>query len=214
MVVPRKEIPESAFKELLEDLTMKPLAVNNYRNNCGTGRTQAFGVVNRRCLPPDYSRQNWLRPYTYFLLKKFADEYVDISWNAVTVNMDYRAAPHYDKNNVGDSFLVAFGNFTGGELEIHEGPSLGFWNIRHKSIQMDFSKVLHSVRSFEGQRISLVFYWYDLKGTVLPPCDVRYQEGRWWFYRGEQRLSKGSGLPHPLRKDRMPPNQNDLGGFA
>lgn len=199
------EIPEYAFYELLADLTLHPLPVNHYRNSSGSGRSQAFGVVGRRCLKPDYSRQNWLRPYTLSLLKEFADQYVDISWNAITVNMDYKAAPHYDKNNVGESYLVAFGNYTGGELEIHEGSSLGFWNIRHKPIKMDFSKVLHSVRDFEGQRISLVFYWYDLRGVELPPWSVRYENGKYFFYRGDEKITKENGLPHPLRKNKTPP---------
>jgi len=114
--------------------------------------------------------------------------------------MNYRAGPHRDKNNVGDSVLVAFGDFTGGELEIHEGDLSGVHDIRHKPIQTDFSKVLHSVRSFEGNRISLVYYWYDLKGVVLPPCDVRFIDGQYRFFRGDVMIHKKTGLPHPLRK--------------
>jgi hypothetical protein len=187
----------------LEELTAKPLTVNRYRNVAGEGRTQSFGVVGRRCLKPDYSRQNWFRPYLFKLLQDFADQYVDISWNAVTVNQNYRAGPHYDKHNVGDSFLVAFGEYTHGELEIHEGEYLGLHNVRHKPIKMDFSKVLHSVKNFEGNRFSLVFYWYDLRGATLPPCSVREENGKWEFYRGEERIDKKTGLPHPLRKSRQ-----------
>jgi hypothetical protein len=197
------EIPSSAFTALLNDLTNRPLTINKYRNQAGDGRSQAFGVVGRRCLKPDYSRQNWLRPYTFKLLKDFADQYVDVSWNAVTVNMNYKAAPHYDKNNVGDSFLVAFGDYTGGELEIHEGDSSGLWDIRHKPIVKNFSTILHSVKEFEGKRFSLVYYLYDLKGAVLPPCSVKEENGEWYFYRGDEKILKKTGLPHPLRKVRV-----------
>lgn len=198
-------IPEAAFRDLYLELYDHPLPVNKYRNIAGTGRSQTFGVVNRRCLPPDYSRQCWLRPYLFKLLLDFAETYVDISWNAVTVNQDYRAAPHYDKNNVGDSFLVAFGNYTGGELEIHEGPSLGFKDIRHKPIKMDFSKVLHSVRPFEGHRYSLVFYKYDLGTTELPSCSVKKLGDKWRFFRGDQLILPSRGLPHPLQKKILTP---------
>lgn len=197
------DIPESAFVPLLEELTARPISVNKYRNKSGTGRSQAFGIVGKRCLKPDYSRQNWLRPYVYKLLKDFADQYVDISWNAVTVNQNYQASPHYDKHNVGDSYLVAFGDFTGGELEIHEGECLGLHDIRHKPMKMNFSKVLHSVKDFQGSRFSLVFYWYDLRGNEVPPCSVRQENGQWFFYRGEERIMKKTGLPHPLRKSRV-----------
>lgn len=193
-------IPESAFTALFNDLTERPLAVNEYRARAGAGRSQTFGVVGRRCLKPDYSRQNWLRPYTYKLLKEFADQYVDISWNAITVNMNYQAAPHRDRHNIGKSFLVAFGEYSGGELEIHEGESSGLWDIRHQPIVMDFSKVLHSVKSFEGKRYSLVFYWYDMKDTVVPPCSVRNVNGVWRFFRGEEMILPKKGLPHPLHK--------------
>lgn len=194
------EIPAGAFLKLYEELTLKPIEVNYYRKRTGEGRSQTFGVVGRRCLKPDYSRQNWLRPYLFHLLREFANEYVDISWNAITVNMNYKAGPHRDRHNVGDSYLVSFGNFEGGELEIHEGDLSGVHDIRHKPIVTDFSKVLHSVRSFSGTRMSLVYYWYDLKDTVLPPCDVRQVDGVWRFFRGDEMIDKKKGLPHPLRK--------------
>ena len=177
-----------------------PLGVNYYRKKTGVGRSQTFGVVGRRCLPVDYSRQNWLRPYTLKLLKDFADQYVDISWNAITVNVNYKADPHYDRHNIGNSYLVAFGNFVGGELELHEGPNQGLWDIDRKPMVADFSKILHSVKNFEGERMSLVFYWYDLKGVQLPPWDVKLVNGEWRFFRGDEMIDKKKGLPHPLRR--------------
>ena len=193
-------IAPEAFTEIVEELTRQPITLNRYRNIAGEGRSQTFGVVGRRCLKPDYSRQNWLRPYLFKLLCEFGHRYVDISWNAITVNQNYRAGPHYDKNNVGESYLVAFGNFTGGELELHKEEGLELLDIRHKPVRMDFSKVLHSVSGFEGQRFSLVFYWYDLKGAELPPCSVKEVNGKWQFFRGEEMITKKKGLPHPLRK--------------
>ena len=194
------EVPEEAFTAIRHELERKPIPINRYRNVAGEGRSQTMGVVGRRCLKPDYSRQNWLRPYLFKLLRDFADQYVDISWNAITINQNYKAGPHYDKNNVGDSYLVAFGNYEGGELEIHEGEASGLHNIRHKPIIKNFSTILHSVRNFQGQRYSLVFYWYDLKGAVLPPCDVRLVNGEWRFFRGDEMITPKTGLPHPLRK--------------
>ena len=194
------EIPASAFLAIEQELLRQPIAINRYRNTAGTGRSQTMGVVGRRCLKPDYSRQNWLRPYLFKLLLDFADNYVDLSWNAITINQNYKAGPHYDKNNVGDSYLVAFGNYTGGELEIHEGEASGLHNIRHKPIIKNFSTILHSVKNFEGNRYSLVFYWYDLKGVTLPPCSVRQEGDKWYFYRGEEKITRDKGLPHPLRR--------------
>lgn len=193
-------IPGYEFQELLDHLMKHPIPINQYRNKAGAGRSQTFGVVGRRCLPPDYSRMNWLRPYTYKLLCDFAAKHVTIPWNAITVNEDYQALPHYDRHNVGYSFLVAFGPYKGGELEIHEGPLKGVHNIKHDSIMCNFSTVLHSVRPFEGKRFSLVFYMYDLKGKELPPASVKEENGEYYFYRGDDKILRNVGLPHPLRK--------------
>jgi hypothetical protein len=193
-------LPESAFSEILQELQTKPLAVNHYRNQAGDGRSQAFGIVNRRCLPPDYSRQNWLRPKLYKHLLDFAATWVDLSFNAVTVNQNYRADKHYDKHNRGHSFLVAFGDYTGGELEIHEGPLKGLHDVRHTPLVADFSTILHSVRPFEGNRYSLVFYnFWTPRLPPLPPATVKEEKGAYFFYRGDQKITTKTGLAHPLR---------------
>ena len=196
-------IPEDAFNDLLLELTSHPLPVNTERNIAGMGRSQAFGIVNRRMASPDYSRMCWFRPYLYKLLMDFAAKYVTVPWNAITVNDSYAAKPHKDKGNVGNSFLVAFGPYTGGALKIHEGTSAGYWNIRHQPLILDFSQVLHSVEDFEGRRFSLVFYTAkERKGSSfadLPPPRVVQENGEWVFYRGDVKIDRKIGLPHPLK---------------
>ena len=194
-------IPKEAFEEIFLELKRKPLDRNDYRNKSGSGVSQAFGIVNKRSLPPDYSRQSWLRPYLHKILWDFGRQYVDISFNSVTVNMNYKADKHRDKNNKGDSFLVAFGDYTGGRLLIHEGDLSGAHNIQYRPIKTDFSKVLHSVEEWDGERFSLVYYTFARKGIVpqLPPCSIREENGQYWFYRGDEKITKKNGLPHPLR---------------
>ena len=194
-------IPASAFQDIIQELRDHPLPVNNYRNIAGEGRSQAFGPVNRRCLPPDYSRQCWLRPKLYKLLLDFADQYVDIPYTSITVNQNYKADKHRDKNNCGDSFLVAFGDFTGGQLKIYEGEFKGTHDIRYNPIVTDFSKVLHSVEPFEGERYSLVFYTLQSRVPLdLPPPSVELINNKWTFKRGDKVCN---GLPHPLRKKNL-----------
>ena len=193
-------LPVSAFTALQEELERQPLTVNNYRIRTGVGRSQTFGIVRRRCLPPDYSRQNWLRPYLFKLLTDFADQYVDISWNAITVNQGYKAGPHYDRHNVGDSYLVAFGEYEGGELLLHHDDVVTeYVDVCRQPIITDFSKVLHSVADFQGSRYSLVFYWTPQPDN-LPDWAVRKVNDEWRFFRGDQMLTRRNGLPHPLRK--------------
>lgn len=193
-------IETSAFDDLITELKRQPLQENKYRDRAGSGRSQAFGIVNRRCLPPDYSRQNWLRPYLYHLLLEFGKKYVQIPFNSITVNQNYRADKHRDKNNRGESFLVGFGSYTGGDLLIHEGDLSGNHSIWCKPIVADFSKILHSVAQFTGERYSLVFYWFENSRSVpLPPASVKRDGDKWFFYRGEEKITREKGLPHPLR---------------
>jgi len=190
-------IPHETFQPIIDELKRRPLEYNAYRDKAGKGLSQAFGLVNRRCLPPDYSRQNWKRAYLYHLLLDFGEKYVDISYNAITLNQNYRASPHYDKGNLGMSYLVAFGSYTGGDLLIHEGDLSGNHNIWCNPICTDFSKVLHSVDFFVGDRFSVVYYWLDIGDKQYPPPSVRFEDDKWVFYRGDEKITKG--LPHPLR---------------
>lgn len=195
-------IPSEAFADILQELQQRPIAVNKYRDTAGSGRSQTLGLVNRRCLPVDYSRQNWLRPKLLFHLQEFAQKYVDVSWNAITINQNYRCSPHRDKGNYGDSFLVAFGSYEGGDLVIHEGDLSGHHNICYNPIKTDFSKVLHSVDNFTGDRYSLVFY--KLKTTKmpsepLPEGKAVFENGKYVFKRGGVIINQKEGLSHPLR---------------
>jgi hypothetical protein len=183
------------FKEILEELQRLPISQNKYRNKSGAGRSQCFGVVNRRSLPPDYSRQGWLRPYLYKLLLDFGAKHVTHPFTSITVNDNYIAAPHKDKGNIGISTVVAFGDYTGGELELLEGDQKGIYCVRHIPLTTDFSKVLHRVKEFEGSRYSLVFFTAR-KSEGLPPASVREVEGKLAFFRGEELIK---GLPHPLK---------------
>jgi len=183
------------FSEIVKELERQPITINKYRNVAGDGRSQAFGVVGRRGLPPDYSRQCWLRPYLYKLLLDFGSKHITHPFTSITVNQNYKAAPHKDKGNVGLSTVVAFGEYEGGTLEIFEGEKKGVWDVKHQPITTDFSKALHSVRDFTGNRYSLVYYT-SKKSEGLPPGSVREVDGKWAFFRGEEQVK---GLPHPLK---------------
>lgn len=210
------EVPPEAFNDIIKELEAHPIEMNYYRSKSGRGRSQAFGLVNRRSLPPDYCRMCWRRPYLYKLLLDFAEKYVPIPFTSITLNQNYRADRHYDKGNKGNSFLIAFGDYEGGELEIHEPTYPGSLfakeggtithDVKYKGIVDDFSKLLHSVKMFYGKRYSLVFYTLDTKrfGEYnLPKPSVKQENGKYIFYRGEEPIYKYVGLPHPLKKNKI-----------
>lgn len=176
----------SEFDEIIFELVRRPLVLSRTRVNAGVGRTQTFGIVRKRTTPPDYSRHCRDRPKLYQLLLKFGQEHVDIPWNAVTVNQNYQCLPHKDTNNVNDSWVVAFGDFSGGQLVV-EGL---LFDIKHKPVFGDFSRYLHSVMPFTGNRYSLVFHTCPGAADDIPPPSVRIVNGFYKFFRGEEMIEK------------------------
>ena len=181
-------IPATAFQALADELNKRNLRINSGRKNSGKGRSQTFGVVRKRISAPDYSRHCRDRPFLYKLLMEFSAHLpATLAWNSICVNQNYQCLPHKDTLNTGDSLVVAFGNFLGGELVI-EGKE---YDARHKPVVMNFSQNLHWVKPFTGNRYSMVFYYTDTSfkktATVLPEPSVRFDEliNKYVFFRGE-----------------------------
>lgn len=92
-------------------------------------------------------------------------------WTSINVNANYAGRLHRDANNEGPSFIKAFGDFTGGQLNYwgdddkKEGAVETCCEAKDR-ITMDISKHLllfdgnrgHSVENFKGNRYSLVFF--------------------------------------------------------
>lgn len=196
-------IPPEEFSLIMEELKRQPLPVNEYRTNSGIGRSQAFGVVNRRSLSSDYSRWCWKRPYLYKLLLDFGAKYVtEIKWNAITVNINYQASRHLDRGNGGDSFLVAFGDYSGGGLKIwKKDETEEVLDINCKPVIGNFCEIPHAVEPFTGDRYSLVFYYNKGKKNEsvddLPPPSVVLMGKKYVFKRGDKICV---GLPHVLKR--------------
>ena len=102
-------------------------------------------------------------------LLKIFEEYRDIYFNSfqfteVTINkmvIGTNIKMHLDKVNVGDSVLVAFGNYTGGKTLIQNKDDSNFIvkDARDEPIIFNGSQRKHSVTTINsGLRYSLVFY--------------------------------------------------------
>ena len=215
-----QELPEldsSAFQPLLEHLSKKNIAMNRYRCGVGDGRSQCFGMVRKRSMAPDLSRQSWLDPRLHYLLMKFALLHLppDFTFTSIQVNDSYKCEAHFDKHNRGMSYIVAFGSFTDGELVLKEGVDKAY-NIRHRPLLFDGSLTEHYTKEFTGKRWSIVYH------TLVPPpkfpmirkledYEAVVKDGSWvmaWYKPGEPTvyLDKKNGLAHPLkgRKKELP----------
>jgi hypothetical protein len=149
----REHRPED-FAQLIAELERRPLAVNHDRRIAGKGQSQAFGVIRRWSYRPWLSRNTWMRPDLWALLLEFAEKHAIFGWDAVQVNSNYASAPHRDTGNHGLSYIVGFGDYVDGDLDV-EGVR---YNIRHRGHLFNGSELTHSTAQFTGNRYCLVFF--------------------------------------------------------
>ena len=145
----------SDFAAILAEINRKPVPVNYDRRDAGKGRSQAFGVQRRWSYRPYLSRNCWMRPELWVLLQEFAQKFVPPGWDAVQVNDNYRSAPHRDKGNQGESYIVSFGDYTGGNLCLDGDMKI---DTNHKAWTFNGSEIKHWTDAWEGRRLTLVFY--------------------------------------------------------
>ena len=189
----------SILQQIEEYLLTHNLYVNKYRPNVGVGKSQCFGIVRKRSLPPDISRQSWLHPKLHALLVSLP---CPVPYTSIQVNDSLTCLPHKDKNNVGDSYIIGFGNYTGGELILHTEPEQRI-DIR-KGFIFNGSEITHSTAPFTGRRFSLVYHTQK-----KPPCypsmatldSYKVEEGVLMRKADDKwiPITKKDGMPHPLR---------------
>jgi hypothetical protein len=200
------ELDSSVFRDLLHHLSKHNIAINKYRPSSGVGMSQCFGIVNKRGMAPNLSRQSWLDPKLHDLLIRFAKVNLpsDFQFTSIQVNCNYKCLAHYDKGNEGNSYIVGFGDYTNGELKLKD---IGSFNIRHRPLLFDGSQIEHETEDFEGMRYTLVYHTIKKKKHPIPSLDnfeAKMMNGSWviaWHQEGlpTQYLSKKNGLPHPLK---------------
>jgi hypothetical protein len=185
---------DATLRMIYEELLQRPVQMNVNRKNAG--RSQTFGVCVKRVGVPDYSRWCWRRPYLYKLLLEYGQQNIKHDWNSITVNMNYKCEPHKDKNSVGLSTIVGFGEYMGGELYVHHDDHIEIVNINNNLFTRDFSKLTHSTADFQGTRITLVYSKCKTK-TDLPEPSVQFIDNKYRFFRGEELCT---GMDHPLKQ--------------
>jgi len=181
-------IPAEAFDPIIQELNRRPLETNKSRLKSGIGKSQIFGLVNSRLLPIDYSRLCWLRPYLYKLLLEFGSKYVKIPYTSIIITQNYKDRSKKTKTQRGVSFLVSFGDYTGGSL-ITGGEKK---DIRTPLIT-DFSALQYEIEDFQGSRFSLMYYSLDIQNP-LPPPSVIQSGSKFFFKRGDVIIKDGIPL--------------------
>ena len=103
-------------------------------------------------------------PHLTDLFKEYSKyHFPDFEWSEITINRmpcGTSINQHKDKKNVGDSILVAFGDYRGGMTYISENDrKYKVYDARLEPIKFNGALIKHGVTSVSsGLRYSLVFY--------------------------------------------------------
>eukprot|EP00930_Biecheleria_cincta_P049347 TRINITY_DN34561_c0_g1_i1.p1 TRINITY_DN34561_c0_g1~~TRINITY_DN34561_c0_g1_i1.p1 ORF type:complete len:477 (+),score=62.96 TRINITY_DN34561_c0_g1_i1:190-1620(+) len=136
------------------------------------------------------SKHPWLTKLLIGALRAVA---ADFPFTSIQLNYNYASRPHVDKNNLGTSFIVGLGDYTGGELWVHDESGDSKWTMRGEQDVTAFYHVgrelngqslqirnawtifdgnkLHWTNEFEGERYSVIYFTSDRYETA--PEDVR-----------------------------------------
>ena len=103
-------------------------------------------------------------PQLMRLFRKFMKDHApEFKFRTVYINIDTMCDAHFDHKNSGESLLIGFGDYSGGETWLFKMQTDGSmkpyqYDISKKSISFDGSKIMHSSQKFTGKRYSLVFF--------------------------------------------------------
>lgn len=114
---------------------------------------------------------SFVKVITQWLYDRIPPEVATFKFTSLNLNCNYAAKRHRDGNNFGPSFIKAFGNFTGGELNVFPEDDRESCKQLEKLPLKDRATVnlqthmamwngnsAHEVNDFEGNRFSVVYF--------------------------------------------------------
>ena len=122
------------------------------------GRTSGIWGVSRETI-----KKSVRDPLVRALLQIFWDTMRemagDFGYSTCHVNRNFNGVPHRDKNNVGLSWALSLGDFSGGELvcETEDPRALACHNTKRRPVIFDGARP-HWVTPYEGKRYSVILY--------------------------------------------------------
>jgi len=144
--------------ELLEKTTLKKKSYKNNNNRQGFDdhRGGLYGKVKPRYRTgTKLSKDSRDHPEVFNEIFRIGQLICPIPFTTVQLNKDLVCAPHKDNQNIGESCLVSFGTYTGGNIVI-EGEEL---DARLNPIVFNGSKPLHwNTPILSRRKYSLVFF--------------------------------------------------------
>lgn len=142
----------------LQKIVIKPLGKSNVRLNFKpTDRSVVFGLSKGRFTGnvglSVYTKKH---PYIWELIQQIGDLLPDdFEYTSVFLNHNVVCNPHKDKNNVGKSILLSFGDYTGCNIVINGTE----YNANRQPILFNGALLEHyNTNDLVGSKYSLVFF--------------------------------------------------------
>ena len=166
LTVEDKEILAEIYDEL-EEITLPSTyritgkgyhSVTTGTINQKDARQTCFGKVyfQGKIQTSSYSKKY---PHMMRLFKKFINShYSSFKFTSVYVNKNTVCKQHLDSKNVGESLLVGFGKYTGGQTILYIDDKPKSFHIKTNSLIFNGSEIPHKSEHFKGTRYSLVFF--------------------------------------------------------
>jgi len=153
-------IPKDEFdiiKELLSHISIPYKNGRSSRHNFTKHRATIFGITRGRfngIVGLSYYSKKY--PKVYEELLRIGRKYCPFEFNSIFINHNVICPKHKDSNNVGESMLLSFGDYTGANIVIDD-----------KVYSADCSPILFDGNNLEhyntddlvGNKYSLIFYY-------------------------------------------------------
>lgn len=148
-----EELLKELYKEL-QKITIPYKQGKSSRHEFPKHRATTFGITRARYsgkVGPSWATLKW--PHIWEEIQKVG-QHLNFEFTSVQVNHNVCCPSHKDTNNVGDSLLISFGEYTGGEIVI-DGETK---NAYHNPIIFNGYELEHYNLPHEGNKYSLVFF--------------------------------------------------------
>jgi len=158
--------PESFFT-LYNMLECIPIRIHPDTNRVGFGkhRNACFGLVkSRQTKKVGLSAYSRAYPEIWQELKRVGSIFPNFTFTSVHLNKNVVCGKHRDKGNVGNSIIVSFGDYTGGDLYAEDGEhgEANLYNTNCRAVLFNGKAIPHWTTDItSGTKYSLVFYTHE-----------------------------------------------------
>ena len=135
------------------------------------GESLHFGYGFKRFRGYDFLVSNFKFPEAFKLITELGNLVVPKDWEyeCITLNHGVKALKHRDKQNVGDSVIVAIGDFENGGITVwdsnDENPVA--YNLKDTPLMFNGATHYHETIDFTGNRYTLIFYRLKRSGNIV-----------------------------------------------